>query len=258
MRPLDQVRVMVTRPAHQAARLCELIERQGGAVTLFPVLEILDPPDTGPLLELIDRLHEFDIAIFISVNAVSKALDLILPRRPFPASITLAAVGARTGQALARIVRPADIVPRAGFNSEALLATDALRDVRGQRIVIFRGAGGRELIAETLRARGASVEYADVYRRAKPEGNADALLRDLENGDIDVITVTSNESLCNLIELVGNHAPALRAIPLVVIGARTAELARELGFDHTPGIAREASDEALIEAIMELRQRGTV
>lgn len=256
---LKNVRVLVTRPAHQAARLCELIEQLGGTAVLFPVVEILDPEDLDSLRKLADRLHEFAMAIFISANAVTKALQFVLPHRIFPAHLKLAAVGARTAEALQQTVRPADIVPRSGFNSEALLALDEMNAVQGKRIVIFRGAGGRELLAETLRARGAYVEYVEVYRRAKPQGNSGTLVRALERGAIDVVTVTSNEGLCNLVECMSESGLAsLRALPLVVIGARTAELAQALNFDHTPIIAHEACDEALVEAIVELRERGTL
>ena len=90
---LDKVCVMVTRPAHQADPLCRLIEREGGTVVRFPVLEILDPEDSGPLLDIIDRLDEFNIAIFISPNAVDKAMNLIGSRRELPRGLTLATVG---------------------------------------------------------------------------------------------------------------------------------------------------------------------
>ena len=168
--PLAGLGILVTRPAHQADRLCELIKQAGGRALRFPVIEILPPHDTAPLAALIDTLDDADIAIFISANAVEHGLALLRARRDLPAALKLAAIGRSTGAALrATLGRGPDICPAERFDSEALLALEAMQKVHGKRIVIFRGEGGREVLAETLRARGATVEYADVYRRARPK-----------------------------------------------------------------------------------------
>lgn len=256
-RPLAGVGVLVTRPAHQAGRLCALIEAAGGRALRFPVLEILDPLDSGPLLALIGRLDEFDVAIFISANAVNKAMNLITARRALPPHLKLAAIGKGSARELEHFGRPADICPRERFDSEALLDMEEMRQVAGKRIVIFRGEGGRELLADTLRARGALVEYAEVYRRGRPNADVNELLHRWARGEIQVITVTSNESLRNLFDMVGKLGQQwLRKTPLVVVSERGAVLARELGFKQPPIVAAEAGDEALIEAITAWRQGG--
>ncbi|MFZ5588270.1 MAG: uroporphyrinogen-III synthase [Pseudomonadota bacterium] len=248
---LDRVRVLVTRPAHQAQRLRELIEARGGQVLLFPVLDIVEAENSATLDDIITRLDEFDIAIFISANAVNQGVSLILGRRALPPHLKLATVGQRTAKELEQYGLCADICPSGKFNSEALLALDEMHDVRGKNIVIFRGEGGREFLADTLRERGAQVEYAEVYRRAKPQGDSGALLHALMHRDVDIVTVTSNEGLRNLFDLAGSEAqPQLRQLPLVVISERQAELARELGFQHPPQVSSAACDEALVEAII--------
>lgn len=257
---LAGLHVMVTRPVHQAAKLRELIEARGGQVVPFPVLDILDPQDNGALQEIIGRLDQYDIAIFISANAVNKALERVLKNRTLPPRLKLAAVGKRTAQALKQYGLQGDICPREGFNSEALLAMEEMQAVQDKRILIFRGEGGRELLAETLQQRGAQVDYAEVYRRARPQADARALLRHLEQG-IDVITLTSNEGLQNLFDMAGpDGQPQLRAVPLVVMSDRAAALARELHFQHTPVVVKEASDEGLAEAIdsVAMRYRRTM
>ncbi|MEQ6340706.1 MAG: uroporphyrinogen-III synthase [Gammaproteobacteria bacterium] len=238
--------VLVTRPAHQSQRLCELIEAEGGRVVLLPTIEILDPQDINAARKVIDRLDEFDIAIFISTNAVSKTMELLSPRHDWPPRLKVAAVGARTAEELERRSRPVDIRPHQQFNSEALLALNMMRDVASKRIVIFRGEGGRELLGDTLRERGAHVEYAEVYRRGKPAADFSSVM----DAGIDVIIVTSNESLRNLWEIAGETGREwLLYIPLVVISKRTADLAGELGFVCQPLIASEASDAGLVTAI---------
>ncbi len=243
---MEGITVLVTRPAHQSQRLCELIETEGGRAVLLPAIEILDPQDINAARHLLDRLDEFDIAIFISANAVSKTMELLSPCHDWPPRLKVAAVGARTAEELERCGRPVDIRPHQQFNSEALLALDAMRDVASKRIVIFRGEGGRELLGDTLRERGAQVEYAEVYRRGKPAGDFSSVM----DAGIDAIVVTSNESLRNLWEMAGETGREwLLYIPLVVISQRTADLAGELGFVCPPLIASEASDAGLVAAI---------
>lgn len=246
--------VLVTRPMHQAQHLCSLIEAEGARTILFPVLEIQDPQDNSAVLNLVNRLDEFDIAIFISANAVTKAMDLVLPRRDWPCHLKIAVVGTRTAAALQEYGLTVDICPEEKFNSESLLALAEMRNVAGKKIVIFRGEGGRELLADTLRQRGADIEYAEVYRRSKPvdtpEHCAPKLEQILAIHRVDVIVVTSNESLRNLWEIAGpSGQQQLLQMPLAVISPRTAALAQELGFKHPAVIAPEANDEGLVTAI---------
>jgi len=252
--PLAGVGVLVTRPVHQAEGLCSLIEAAGGRALRFPVLEILDPVDNAPLLDVIDRLDEFDLAVFISANAVNKAMNLILARRRWPEHLRTAAIGLRSAKALAGFGRPADLYPPRRFNSEALLALPELQDMHGARVVIFRGDGGREHLGDTLKDRGARVEYAEAYRRGRPKGDTGQLMRYWARGEVSVITVASNESLRNLFDMMGKLGQQwLRNTPLVVAGERGAELARELGFKLPAVVADNATDEAMVEAIKRWR-----
>ena len=254
---LNKVRVLVTRPAHQAQGLCDLIHAQGGQVLLFPVLDIAEPEDPSRLLTIINRLDDFDIAIFISANAVSQGMGLILAQRALPPHLKLATVGMRTAKELEQFGLCADICPSEKFNSEALLALEEMQDVRDKSIIIFRGEGGREFLADTLKQRGAHVEYAEVYRRTRPEVDDKALLRPLERGEIDVVTVTSNDGLRNLFDMAGpRRQQHLRQLPLVVISERMVELAQEFGFKRPPTVSKEACDEALVEAIITAAQGG--
>lgn len=257
--PLAGVGVLVTRPAHQAEALCRLIEAAGGRPIQFPALEILDVDDTGPLLALIDRLDAFDIAIFISPNAVNKALNLIRGRRPLPPTLRLAAVGKGSAKALTANGLKPDIYPASRFDSEALLELPAMQDVSGKKIAIFRGDGGRELIAETLRNRGAEVEYAECYRRAAPKGDIGSLLKRWARGEVNIVTVTSTETLRNLFDMVGQLGRQwLQKAPVVVVSVRAAELARELGCKVEPIVASQASDEAILQAIESWRAAKSV
>jgi len=228
--PLAGKGILVTRPAHQAQELARLIREAGGRPIMFPVIEILDVEDLQPLLAIIGRLAEFDLAVFISPNAVDKAMNLIAARGGLPAGLKLAAVGKGSARELKRYGIAGVLVPEGRFDSEGLLALPDLQGVSGRRVVIFRGDGGRELLGDTLAARGASVTYAECYRRSRPGADAAALLRSWARGEVQAVTVTSGEGLRNLFDMVGKLGQQwLKKTPLFAVHPRIAQAARELG-----------------------------
>jgi uroporphyrinogen-III synthase len=221
--------IVVTRPAHQAAYLAQLIRAAGGKPILFPVIEIVAVDDLQPLLALIDRLDEFDLAVFISPNAVNKAMNLIKARRALPPRLKLAAIGRGSVRELKHFGLT-DVIAPARFDSEALLELPEMQDIAGRRVVIFRGDGGRELLGDTLAARGATVEYAECYRRERPRADAAPLLKAWARNELHAITVTSSEGLHNLFDLVGKLGQSwFRKTPLFVPHQRIEQTARELG-----------------------------
>ena len=230
--PLAGLGIVVTRPAQQAAHLAGMIAAAGGKPILFPTVEIIAPDDLPPLLALIDRLDEFDLAIFISPSAASAALSLIKPRRSLPSRLKLAAIGDGGVRALSAFGVGPVIAPTARFDSEALLELPELQDVAGRHIVIFRGDGGRALLGDTLAARGARIEYAECYRRARPRADPAPLLDAWRRNELHAIVVTSSEAVQNLFEMVGaDGGPRLRKTPLFVPHPRIERRARELGVD---------------------------
>lgn len=251
---LAHVTVLVTRPSHQAENLCQLIEAQGGSVIRLPLLTISQPSDPMALQNIIHRLQEFDMVIFISPNAVDKGMQFIREHGGLPGAIRVAAVGQGSARQLAKLGIKTDIFPTQQFNSEALLAMEEMQSVAGKRVVIFRGEGGRELLADTLRSRGALVEYAECYRREKPPHDPAVLGKQLANGTVNIITVTSSESLQNLYDLVPETArAALLELPIVVLSERTQQLAQELGFKLPAIIADKPADEEMVQAIINWR-----
>lgn len=242
--------VVITRPAGESQRLSALIREAGGEPLLYPAVEILDAPDPRALDVVIDRLDEFDLAIFVSPSAVEKAMARVTARRALPAKLRCAAIGPGGVRALQRFGVNDVIAPDgARHDSESLLATLSLQDVRGQRVVIFRGDGGRELLGDTLAARGATVEYAVCYRRGKPSFDSQALLRAWENNRVAAVIVTSSEGLRNFGERIGDAGLSrLRETPVIVPHSRIAAVARELGV--TQVVESISGDEALVGALL--------
>ena len=245
-------RILVTRPAGQAIHLGGLLEAAGHEAISLPSIEILEPADNYRLEALADTLEEYDLAVFVSVNAVRMGVEFILNQRDWPESTRIATVGASSAEALLPYGLSVDLMPEHQYNSEALLALDELQDMSGQCVVIFRGNGGREVLRDTLLARGADVDYVEVYQRACPVVNVQRMQTLLQPDFLDCITITSNEALQNLYAMAGPEGqPLLVRIPLVVIGPRQAMLAQQLGFVQPPVIAANASDEAVVAAIQQ-------
>lgn len=252
--PLQGTGVLVTRPASQAQHLQQLIEQAGGRVIPFPVIEIAAVQARGTLAGVMQRLGEFHMAIFISANAVIHALALMRAGGGVPEALKIIAIGRGSARELRRQGVEPDIVPQQKFNSEELLGMEEMQQVQGKRIVIFRGEGGRTLLADTLMARGAEVEYAEVYRRVKPAASTDPLMQAWGGGQVNIVTVTSNEGLQNLHEMIGDAGrQLLHRTPLVVVSERARELGVKLGITAEILVAAEASDEAIVSALCEWR-----
>ena len=225
--PLSGRTVVVTRPAQQARALARLIENAGARPFLFPAIEIRDVEDIGPFTRLIDRLDEFDLAVFISPNAIERAMLLIQARRKLPPQLRIAAIGGGSVKALERHGVTGVIAPQGRYDSEALLERSEIAGAR--RVVIFRGEGGREHLGDTLKAQGAAVEYAECYRRVKPALDSAPLLRVWSGGGIHAVTATSSEGLRNFAEMIGTQGrERLQATPVFVPHPRIAEAARSL------------------------------
>ena len=247
-------RIVVTRPAGQNERLAALIRAEGGEPIAFPALEILDPADLQPLAAAIDRLDAYDFALFVSPSAVDKAMPVIGARREWPAGLKAATVGPGSERALRRYGVAEVIVPVDRFDSEALLDHPELADVAGRRILVFRGDGGRELLGDTLRSRGATVDYVQCYRRGRPHADVGPLARAWERGEVDAVTASSREGLRNLFDLLGaGGRERLQRTALFAPHSRIAEHARSLGCQRV--IETAPGDEGIAAALAAFWER---
>ncbi len=253
--PLSGVRVLITRPRAQAEALADAIRREGGEPVVWPLIEIQPVKDPARLDAVLATLERFDLAIFISPNAVHQALARLAPLgRSWPSALAVAAIGNGTAQALAAHGVTAAIVPRARFDSEGLLAEPALQSVAGRRIVILRGESGREQLADTLRTRGAELTYAECYRRQTPAPDPQAA-RWLAPGAVDIAIFTSAEAIDNLLRLYGDAGRRLlRDTPALVVSKRLAARVAEHRPRIAPRIARP--DEADLVAALRAWRAG--
>jgi uroporphyrinogen-III synthase len=139
--------------------------------------------------------------------------------------------------------------PESGADSEALLALPELAAVAGKRIAIFRGEGGRELLGDSLAARGAKVEYAACYRRARPHLDVAPLLSAWAQGTVHAVTVSSTTGLDNFAGMLGAPGrPLLAGTPVFVPHPRVAEQARRLGI-RSPLLAGPSDAEMMARLV---------
>ncbi len=234
---------MLTRPVGQNEALAARIRALGGEALVYPALVIRDIDDLQPLERATGQLNSYDLAIFISPNAVERAMRFILARRSWPTALRAATVGRASAAALQAHGVTEVIAPQTRFDSEHLLAL-LPAEMRGERIVIFRGQDGRELLGNTLQARGAQVDYVPCYRRERPAAGDEAALG-APQAQIDAFVVTSSEGLRNLMSMLG--AARLAAAELFVPHARIAEQARALGLERI--VVTAPGDDGLLSAL---------
>lgn len=253
---LADIGVLVTRPEQQAGTLCRLLEAQGAVAHRLPALRIVEHPQRREFLARLKSLPAFDLIIFISANAVRHGVEILAQRR----DLAIAAVGPATARALNQAGFRVSVAAGEGFDSEHLLKHPRLASLHGQRVLLVKGSGGRELLEQQLAQRGAHVETAAVYQR-RPATPAPGRLLELERrfaaGEIQVITATSLEIARHLFALVsGALRDHFQQALWVAPSARVAQGIATLGV-HQPVIqAISAEDQELLNAV--LRWRSTL
>lgn len=234
---------VITRPRAQADALAQAVTESGRTALILPLLEIGPVDDPAPLRQALAQVRDYALVAFVSPNAIDAAFAQVAA---WPPEVPLAVVGEGSRGALARhgvaapgftIFSPADA---AHSDSEHLLLSLDLAAYAGRRVLIVRGDGGRELLADALRAAGARVEAVAAYRRSVPVLTPElgAQLRALLAQPNDWI-ITSSEALRGLAGLVAALEPDAGSLRqqflqqrLVVPHARIAETAHALGLRH--------------------------
>ena len=249
--PLAGCKVLLTRPEGEVTDPCRWIAATGGNSRHIPVLSIA-PPDRrlrAKLQQLSPWSTELRRLIFISAHAVQHSKGLLYTAtRPMPPALRCYAVGPVTAEAMrAQGLEP--ILPdNRNWSAAGLAALPELQRLEGQRVLIVRGVGGNPTLMEQLRARGADIRLAEVYRRLLPSENAAPLQAALASAAVNTVLVQSGQSLKNLCELAGAELPQLLRLPICVGSPSIAATARQHGFT-TVWVAAAATDEALFAAL---------
>lgn len=253
-KPLSGIGVLVTRPVNQAAPIATAIEKAGGTAVLFPVMDIIGRP-AGDILYDASELPAADIAIFVSRNAVRYGIDAV------GEATRIAAIGPATKKAIETAGLSVAIRPDRGYDSEHLLAAPELKDVSGLNVRILRGNGGRELLADTLRERGARVDYLEVYRRephAFTESELDDLSARWDAGAIQCAIAMSVESFEYLLAaLPYGCRQTLSGISLVTPSERVIQTALDAAPEMKTVLAAGPGTTEMLAAMAEGRPQGS-
>ncbi|MCL2657493.1 MAG: uroporphyrinogen-III synthase [Betaproteobacteria bacterium] len=243
--PLSGQRILVTRPARQAAALSAAIEAAGGEALNLPLIEIEPVEDQEGFRALAAELDAFVYAFFVSANAVEHGLACVRAFRAWPPGPQVATVGPGSAKALHEAGFAKVLAPAERFDSEGVLALPEFAPARiaGQGVLILRGDGGRELLADELRARGARVCCVTCYRRTFPPLDIPVLQR------ADALTLSSSEAVRHL--AAGLREQGLNAFwdkPVFVPHIRIAVAASDAGF--TQVIETAGGDAGLMQGLL--------
>ena len=259
--PLAGVRVVVTRPPHQAGGLAAAFRELGAAVELLPLLEVVEPADPAPLDRAALEIDRYAWIAFTSANAVGPLVARRLP--PWPDRTRVAAVGEGTAAALRGAGSEPDLVAErsggADLADEILAAAtrhggESVRGVEGVAVLLPQAADARPDLERGLRAAGFEVDAVVAYdKRTPPEAVRRA--RDLfpAGAPLGWVTFTSPRIARTFAELVdgvdaGSWADRRRTLRAASIGQTTSGELRRLGVEPATE-ARSPSDAALAEAV---------
>ena len=245
-KPLIGIGIAITRPIDQAKKLSALIYEAGGTPILFPLIEITPLNDYSQFEAVIQPITDYDWAIFISSNAVQNGMPRLV-KNGIPPQLKFAAIGPITASELQSFGIRDVLIPQGRFDSESLLTLPEMTNVAGKKILIVRGVGGRDVLAETLKARGAHLTFAECYQRINPQTSCDLLTQLYSEKKLHGIVVTSSEAMRHLLNLAGDAA-WLRNVALFVNHARIAELPIQLNLKVV--IADVPGDEAMFNILL--------
>lgn len=245
-------RVLLTRPAEESAALASELASAGVFSTSLPLLAIQPLAVTLAQRAVITALDRYCAVIVVSKPAARLGLALVSQYGPQAPAQKWFSVGAATAQILADYGLDVSY-PQCGDDSEALLAMPAFTQSVAcdqPKVLIMRGEGGREMLADRLRSLGAQVDYLELYRRELPSYPPHTLCQRVKVERLNALVVSSGQGFEHLRQMAGDSWPMLGCLPLFVPSPRVAELARSAGAQHVVD-CRGASAAALLAALRE-------
>lgn len=224
-------RLLLTRPAEDCAALAQTLAAQGVVSHCMPLLAIEALDETPEQRSAFADLQRYCAVIVVSKPAARIGLQLLAQHGAPTPDLPWFSVGAATAAVLAEQGLGVHF-PDLGDDSEALLALPALQQAiaaPAPRVLILRGEGGREFLAESLRSQGVSVDYLPLYRRVLPQYAPGELSRQVRAERLNGLVVSSGQGFEHLLQLAGDDWSALARLPLFVPSPRVAEQARAAG-----------------------------
>ncbi|MFO1006245.1 MAG: uroporphyrinogen-III C-methyltransferase [Planctomycetaceae bacterium] len=250
-RPLQSLRIGITRPAGQAEESIRLARQLGAEPILMPTIAVAPLTDHSAVDATIGELSSYNWAVFTSVNGVDgffgRLHALGLDGRAL-GKCRIAAIGTTTAERLSHWHMNADLIPDE-FRAEALAA--ALQPhVAGKKVLWAKATRGRDVLPQQLSAAGAEVTELPVYQNLDVTEFTPQVQELLRNGELDWICISSPSGAKSLNHLVPDAARPLigQSIRIAAISPLTASAATEVGLPVS-AIAPEATWDSLFEVI---------
>lgn len=243
-------RLLLTRSREDSQAMADHLRAADIFCSSLPLLDIEPVALAAAQRDCLGRLHDYRAFVVVSKPAARLLLLHLRSAGLQAPSQAWFTVGEATGRVLQshglQVSWPSD-----GDDSEALLALPALAQVLAAdrpRVLIVRGVGGRELLAERLAEQGARVDYLELYRRSLPAYGPGVLAERVDGERLNGLVVSSGQGLEHLHRLAGVDWPRLSRMPLFVPSPRVAQQARELGAQQVVE-CRGANAAALLAAV---------
>ena len=256
--PLTGLRVLVTRPAHQASSMCEALAREGAEAIPAPAIAITPIPDSDGAIEAALRsLSTYQWVIFTSVNGVEVFFDRLHELQlnvEALEGVSTAAIGPATSNALRRHGVVPQYVPPA-YLSTALVEGMASLGVGGARVLLARAEIGGAELKTGLEELGARVDQLSLYRTEVPGSSHVTAREAFLAGNLDVATFTSPSTVRYTAALLGEEVTKLDGVTVACIGPVTAEAARELDI-RVDVVALQHTMEGLVDALKSYFSNG--
>ena len=246
----NNIVVIATRPHNQNLGWVATLKNAGITTLSLPMLQIDAVDESHQIKHRILNLDNYSKLIFVSQNAVQFGFEWIDQYWPqFPIGVTCFTIGTKTGSLInQKLGCNAAIAADKQMTSEELLGREELQSVNAEKILIFRGVGGRPKLADVLIERGASVDYAEVYHRRKPVNLKESIIKSAIRPEKNLLTFFSGETLENYFDAVKDTSLNWSNIPIVVPSERVFELAKKLEFCRVV-CAKNASETSMLSAV---------
>lgn len=243
--------ILITRPDPAGKALTQRLIDAGKIAFQAPLIEIIAGRELSLLDAKLKSLRVGDCVFLLSKNAVSYAnWQLNQLQQSWPDTLSYYGIGKSTAKDFQHLSSFPICYPEQGETSEDLLELPALHQVKNKRILLLRGNGGRDLLATTLRQRGAIVDTCECYQRLFIHYPPEAFALQWEKAQVDTLVVTSGEMLQQLFDLVAEPKKAwLLNCHLLVVSERLATIAKTLGWE-TVTVAESANNDALFRALI--------
>lgn len=243
--PLKGVNVVVTRPKKESG-LSRGLRELGANVTDFPCIRMEPLPISDSVF---DNLASYGWIIFTSPFGAEMFFDVLKARDIDIRSLghaNFAAIGAKTAAVITERGIHVDYVPKV-YNALSLANGLPFGEGSKAHALLFRAEDGTPELADSLRARGFSVEDTAAYKTIRESFCSEDVMAMLTHGETDFVTFTSISTVQGFTDSI----PGLdySKLTAVCIGEETAAEARKHDFDVR--VSKQATVESMIRLIRE-------